>query len=407
MRLGAAILGCTLILAVAGCGHHRAQPSESPAKPSAPNLSTTKRGVLEPDLSALPRDPSDKPPARPGEYRKLTAEECRYFAVKNAPLADDLDAHPENRTPSHPHLHPGQPSPSEADTSRKVRGYLADELRNKSAGEALDKFYQLAQAEGQFDLLAKSLKELRARLGDAEDAERRGLADRAGVDNLRVQVLDLEAKVAELEAGIDSLNAALRAHLGMDSADPLSIWPDDPLHVRSEDVDIDEAVRNGLFYRSDLNLIRTLLADDGEGADDLAQALLKQISPLLARLKSNPLVSLLTVKRNRTSREATQRQLQSLLEGRERQAEAEIRAAALALRGHRLATVARSAEVRRHAATVTELEKKAAAGQPVTAELTKAKLDLWKAQGELLKSAVEWRRADVKLRQAMGLLVRE
>ena len=83
------------------------------------------------------------------------------------------------------------------------------------------------------------------------------------------------------------------------------------------------------------------------------------------------------------------------------------RAAARSLRGYRLSTVAKAAEVQRQKAKLEEVEKRAAAGQPATAELTKTRLDLWKAQGELLKAAIDWHLADVKLRKAMGLLVRE
>lgn len=408
MRRGAKkLLNCVLLVAcAAGCGRHFQRSSNAP-KAVVPDLPVVARSLIEPDVSGLPRETGGKPPARPGEYRKLTAYECRYLAVKSTPFADDLDAHPENRSPNFPRLHPRQPSAAEAEVGRRVRGYLADDLRNKSAGDALEQYYQLAQSEGQFDLLAKSLGELRARLADAEEAERRGLADRAGVDALRVQVLDLEAKIAQLEAGIGALNAAIRARLGLNPADPLPLWPDDPLRVRPEDVDMQEAVRTGLFYRPDLNLLRTLLSDDGRAADDLAQALLKQVSPLLASLQSNPIIGVLLPSNGRTNREATRRQVQSMLTSKERQAEAEIRAAALTLRGHRLASVAKAAEVRRLAAKVEEIEKRAAAGQPVTADLTKAKLDLWKAQGELLRAAIDWHLADVKLRQAMGLLVRE
>lgn len=408
MRRKSAIVAVSLFLAAAGCGHLRSQSvSTAPPKPPAPDLPVANRSVIQVDISGLPREPSGKPPSRPAEYRKLTAAECRSFAIKQTPFADELDSHPENQPSGHPWLHPFRPKPSDAEAGRRVRGYLADELRNRAAADALDKYFQLAQAEGQFDLLVKSMGELRARLADAEDAERRGLSNRATVDGLRVQVLDLEAKIAELDAGIDSLNAALRAHLGIDPADTHSLWPDDPLRIRPEDVDIVSAVKTGLLYRPDLNLLRTLLADDGRAVDEIAQALLKQVSPLMAKLKSNPLVGALAERRESVNQEATRRQLQSMLDGRERQAEAEIRAAALTLRGHRLAAIAKAAEVRRQAATLVEVEKRAAAGQPVAAELTKAKLDLWKAQGELLKSAVEWQRADVKLRQAMGLLVRE
>ena len=409
MRRGAAQLAnCVLLVAsAAGCSHHFARSTADRPKPPAPNLPIVARSHIEPDVSGLPLETRGAAPTRPGEYRKLTAHECRYLAIKGTAFADDLDGHPENQSSNHPRLHPRRANPEEAEVGRRVRGYLADDLRNKSAGEALEQFFQLAQSEGQFDLLAKSHGELRARLADAEDAERRGLADRAGVDALRVQVLDLEAKIAELEAGIGALNAGLRARLELDAADPLPLWPDDPLRVRPDDVDVQEAVRTGLYYRPDLNLLRTLLSDDGQAADDLAQSLLKQVSPLLASLKSNPIIGVLLPNNKRTNRESTQRQLKTMLAARERQAEAEIRAATATLRGHRLASIAKAAEVRRIVSKVEEVEKRAAAGQPVTAELTRAKLDLWKAQGELLKAAIDWHLADVKLRQAMGLLVRE
>ncbi|HEY2909754.1 MAG TPA: TolC family protein [Gemmataceae bacterium] len=365
------------------------------------------RGTVAPDLSALPVETGGKPPTRPGEYRKLPTAECRTLAIENAPFAKDLDEHSENQAPNHPLFHPLKPKPKEAELGRRARGYLADDFRNKAAGDALDDFYQLAQSEGQFDLLAKSLGELRARLADAEEALKRGLADRSNVDALRVQVLDMEAKIAQLEAGIGALNASVRARLNLQANDPMPLWPDDPLRVRPEDVDVDQAVKTGLYYRPDLNLLRTLLSDNGRAADDLTSSLLKQVSPLLAHLRSNPIIGVLLPRSRSEERESTRRQMESMLRDRERQAEAEIRAESLTLRGDRLACEAKAAEVRRQQTTLQDVEKRAAAGQPVTAELTKAKLDLWKAKGELLKAAIDWHRADVKLRKAMGLLVRE
>jgi len=403
MRRRAAIVAGLMLLAGAGCVHrHAAAPP--PAKPQMPQLSVVSRSPIRPDVSALPVEPKSTPPKRPENYFQLTAYDCRFRAIKNAPYADELDAHPDNFASGHPWVRRLRGEPTDTEAGRKVRGHLADEFRNTAAGDALDKYFLLAQAEGQFDLLVKSLAELRARLADAEEAERRGLADRAGIDLLRVQVFDLEAKIAELESGIEGLNAALRALLALD---PRPLFPDDPLRVRPEDVDVDEAVRTGLHYRSDLNLLRTLLADDGAAADDLADAVLQQVSPMLARLKGNPLVGALVPRGDKADSAATRRQLQSMLDMRTRQAEAEIRAAALELRGHRLAAVAKSAEVRRQLATLAEVEKRAAAGQPVSAELTKAKLDLWKSQGELLTAAVKWNQSDAKLKKAMGLLIRD
>ena len=56
---------------------------------------------------------------------------------------------------------------------------------------------------------------------------------------------------------------------------------------------------------------------------------------------------------------------------------------------------------------MAELEKRQKAGQQVTAELSKARLDLLTARGDLVKVAADWNAAEVKLRQAMGVLIRE
>jgi outer membrane protein TolC len=122
--------------------------------------------------------------------------------------------------------------------------------------------------------------------------------------------------------------------------------------------------------------------------------------------KTNPLLRMLLPLGDKPQRKVKE-QLASALEGRERQAEAEIRAAVLTLHGRRAAARARLAEVQRLEAKVDEIEKRQKAGQQVTEELTKAKLDLLKSRGELLQSAADWNVAVVKLRQAMGLLVRE
>jgi hypothetical protein len=398
--------GCLLVAAPCGCSPHLTHAPPSANRP-VPILPTTARRAIEPDVSQLPLDARARPPARPAEYRRLTAADCRVLAIRNAPLADDLDRHPDNFPTSHPHFHPLRPTPAEAERSRLVRGHAADELRNRAAADALDEFFRLAQAEGQFDLLAAVHDELRTQLTAAEAAQKQGLRDRADIDAIRVQLFDTEAQAARLEAAIGSLNASLRARLGLAPDDPLPLWPDDPLTVRPDEVDIEQAVRTGLFYRPDLNLLRALATDDGTASADLSRAVLTGINPLLA-LQPNPLADLLGgLSKKPGKADALRRQVASALAGRERQAEAEIRAAVLTLHGHRAAATAKAAEVRRLTAKVAELQKISAAGLQVTAELTKARLDLLRARGDLLKAATDWHAARVKLRQAMGLLVRE
>ena len=68
----------------------------------------------------------------------------------------------------------------------------------------------------------------------------------------------------------------------------------------------------------------------------------------------------------------------------------------------------KAAEVRNLQARVAEAEKRVAAGVAAAeAELTLARIDLLKARGELVQAVAEYQISDVKLRQAMGMLVRE
>jgi outer membrane protein TolC len=396
------------LLAALALGCHA--PTKAPARLTreSAQLPVTARAPIEPDISAIPLE-SAAPATRPAEYRKLTADDCRVLAIAHAPFADDLDRHSENDPP--PHAKPRKPAAQFAEASRLVRGHAADDLRNRAAGEALQEFFKLAETEGQFDLLAAADAELRAQLAAALKAEQSGLKDRADIPGIRRRLLDIEAQQAKLVAGAGALNASLRARLGLAGNDPLPLWPADPLTVRADVVDAEKAVATGLSYRSDLNALRVLADGSAVG---LAEGVLQGINPLLGALApDNPLVALFapvfapfTGKPERRQAETAAR-VAGALEARQRQTEAEIRAATALIRGHRAAVAARALEVQQLEARIEELKARQRAGLNVAAELTTAKLDLLKAKGELLTAVIEWHAAEVKLRQAMGLLVRE
>jgi hypothetical protein len=377
-----------------------------PVRPVAPQLPVTSRGAIEPDVSALPTEPAKSPPPRPSQYRRLTAAECRALAIANAPLAADLDTHPANDAPAHPFAHRRG---DQAELSRQVRGFAADELRNRSAADALEDYYKLAAAEGQFDLAVNGHGVLSKQLVAAEKAIQQGLKDRGDVNAIRRQILEIESQAAKLEAGIGALNASLAGRLGLDPVDQTPLWPADPLRVAAAEPQVEVTVATARQYRPDLNLLRALAADEDRGGG-LANSVLNGINPLLGNTPpAHPLFALLAAVRDDPTRfeATTRRQLLGALESRERQAEAEVRAAIATLRGNRAAATAKAAEVRNLVARVGELEKREAAGQQVTVELVTARLDLLKARGELIQSVADWHIADVRLRQAMGLLVRE
>ncbi len=403
-RLGL-LLGIGLIV---GCCSTSLSP---PMRPAPAQLPAIPRGTIDPDVSGANLMPAVSPPTRPTQYRRLTAEECRKLAIQNAPLADDLDSHPDNKTS---HVHSTKKKADQANLSRLVRGYAADDLRNRAAGDSLELYYKLAAAEGQYDYTSNAHGVLQKQLVAAEKAIKVGAADRADVERIRRQLLELESQLAKLEAGIDSINAGLTGQLGLNPADPSPIWPADTLRVGADLPDVEQAVQMGLRCRPDLNLLRTLTASDNYGGQ-LAKSFLNGVNPLLGTHDpTNPFVGqfvafLAVVKKEPTrSEEKMHQQLAGTLATRERQAESEIRAAASMVRGNRLSVAAKSAEVKNLQARVAEAEKRVAAGVATAeAELTLARIDLLKARGELLQSVAEFHISEVKLRQAMGTLVRE
>ncbi len=390
-----------LFAALAGC-HTPGAPLPRAPLTSGPVLPEAPREPIEPDASALPAD-APAPAARPERYRRLTAADCRSLAVAAAPLADALDAHPDGLPPAHAKLRPALAKFAHA--SRLVRGHAADELRSRAALDALTDFYKLAEAEGQLDLLAATDIELRARLSDAEKALATGLRDRAGAPGLRRKLLDLAAKRAQLEAAVAALNASLTTKLGLAPNDARPLFPSDPLRVKPEDVSADAAVASALQFRSDLNLLREL-RDSGSG--ELADAVLDAANPLLGSVpRDGAIGALCALAKQPEQRRAARDRVGELLAARERQAEAEVRAAVALLMGHRSSAAARALDLRAADAQLAEVRARAAAGQSVAAELAVAKLDVLKAKGELLSAAVEWHVAEVKVRAALGALARE
>ena len=190
---------------------------------------------------------------------------------------------------------------------------------------------------------------------------------------------------------------------------PRRSGPPTPLRISSDVTDTETAVATARQCRPDLNLLRALVADADRGGE-LANGVLNGINPLLGNSTAiHPFFALVVSLKHDPSRveAGTRQQLLGVLDSRERQAEAEVRAAAATLKRRRAAAAAKAGEVRNLAARVSELEKREAAGQQVTLELLTARMDLLRVRGELVQAVADWHVADVKLAQAMGVLARE
>jgi hypothetical protein len=365
-------------------------------------LPTVGQIPLSLDLSALPRDAGPYPPD--ATYQGLTEADCPCLAARASTLGNLLD----QKAQASSKRMDGCPLRGEKASERSgtVLQHAADEARNRSAGDAMEAFYRLIEVEGRLPFLILGLKEVSESLKRAEELQAKGLPPPVEISAVRKQLISLRDDEVNLRIAILQLNARLKVLLGLPCGD-YSLWPLADLKVVPEERDIDKAVDYGLHHRPDLAFLQALA--DGLDAQSLAVAsqALGAVNPLLSETSSCPcLASLLACLDVRKTLSA-KRQVQTLLAERKRQAAEEIRqAVGLVVYRVRLVILTQQ-EVENEEWRIKELEEKKAKGLDVEGELTTARLNLYKAQGERLHKVVEWKIARARLRQAQGRLLEE
>jgi outer membrane protein TolC len=354
------------------------------------------------DLSALPTDAGPYP--ADVSYHGLTEAVCPCLAARASTVGNLLDqkAQASSQSKHRCQLRGEQAS----EQSRTVLQHAADEARNRSAGDAMEAFYRLVEAEGRLAYLLLGLKEVNESLKRAEELQAKGLPPPVEISAVRKQLIDLRSDEVNVRIAILQLNTRLKVLLGLSCGD-YSLWPLADLKVVPEETDIDQAVDYGLHHRPDLAFLQALA--DGLDAQSLAVAsqALGAVSPLLGEPSSSScLASLLACLDGRKTQSAKQ-QVQTLLAERQRQAAEEIRqAVGLVVYRVQLVILAQQ-KVENEERRIKELEEKKAKGLDAEGELSTARLNLYKAQGERLREVVDWKIARARLRQAQGRLLEE
>ena len=344
--------------------------------------------------------PASEPPPT---YRYLTVEHCRRLAFEAAPLANLLTA-----IAPHSPNHPGHRSDATVRWGCLIRAYAADELRNRHIAETLSDYYRLAALEAQYDIGRQAEHLLQEQIQIQQRAVQQGIGTPQELQALQRQLLEIRAQLAQLSAARVALNAALAQRLDLSEADP-PLWPDVTLQLDPRDIDPAAALATAQLYRPDLNLLRLLTQADLR-LIPTAQALLQSIHPLLGtETQPSPLAVLLAELRKAPTGDEKrwQMHLAAVLEARQRQVAGEVRTAIALRQGRRTLVQARQAQAEHWRQQRDELEKRQAAGQAVTRELLTARLELLRAQAAVLEALTDWYLADIQLRQALGLLVRD
>lgn len=362
------------------------------------------------DASAAPAAPPlGSPPPPPANYYHLTAEDCRRQACANSSLANLLAA---SAAPQRGVCADNGTRAMTDMIRATTAGYLAEEIRNRTAGGALTAYYKLLELELTSDVLAATLVELDDLLIVNEKLADNGFKPADDAHELKKQRLELLSTQAKLRSGIQQLNGELKAVLAIDPGTAGLLLPADQVRVVPDPLDVELAVQLGLTLRPELNLLRTLAnVADPRAVNAIRKALVGLAPPLAAVLSATaetlPLLTPWVRGAAKADAVALRQQVLSLLADRERVAVKEIRAAADDwTTARQLAGLARS-RFEMAQGRVDEYEKRARAGQSVESERRRARLDALQAEGELVSEIAKWKAADVTARQAIGLLGRD
>jgi hypothetical protein len=423
-RVLSPLVTVAILTALAGCslGHPGRRCADSGTSGGAEMpLPAGPRSEQEPPLQQLAATLLAPPPSElqiPTDYRALAPGLCQCLAAKHAPFADGLDSQRRQleQQQAQASCLSGRKSEKQRAFQESMLLYSALEIRDQAAGTALDWYYQLAGAEAKTDLLNLGIEGSRDTLRRAERLKTLGIALPVSLEEYRRQLVELQLQQAQNQLTIEQLNSKLRLALGYESSGVWRFEPDAGVPLGSETVtDVESAVRFGLSQRPQLLLLRAMIADLDRDTLSAARSFLQTLNPLLAMSSPGPSCKLLTLfgklfhvqSGQDDDVERIRSQLREFLHERERTVATEIREAAYEVNARREAVVLAREASSRWQERIDDLEKQHDEGIRGVVELSKVRMDSYKARGEVVKEFLGWKIAAVKLKQAQGVLPAE
>lgn len=419
MRVGLCLGLFAACVAVVGCSHHRRNGAQSASTslPLEAILPTSRAEGLAFDdrqvgtLSEVEESlrPMSRPPA---EYRALSPEQCQCLAIKASSEGNSLAS--ERRALSAT----ASPHGLSDDERLKIQVLWASELeaRNHSAADALTAYYHIAEAEANGPLLARSLQELDEALANVDRLRRHGMQLPFDDGELKRQKLALVDKQLKLTSDLDRLNAELVRLLGLTTMEVRPrIWPTADLAVVVAPTDIDQAVAIGVSTRPELRLLLTMRRSLKAKNVAITRDVVGGAGALIgSQGKFTGPVSLLGVREflgqrraNRRELPTRQRQLAEYYDQRRREVTAQVQQAVLEV-GSRLERVAVEKEtVLAWRAQIDELAEKSRIDEATFLDITRARLHRLEAESDEIEQVIAWKIAQVKVKEAQGMLVAE
>jgi hypothetical protein len=369
------------------------------------------RGIVSADVPLLPGEtqaPLPPPVRDAATYRLLAAEECQCTAAAYAVTAYLVDVERQLAIASTP-PRPQSLMARGLRVHRQVLALRSAQIRNDAAGAALEAYYQLAAAEASIDVVDRSRHHVRQLAGYLAELEQGGLPSPLNRHELHQQELELLSRRAELEWTISRLNGRLRLLMGWCLEGSVRIWPGTDLIVVREPIDIGAAVATGLSSRADLATLRLLSATLDRPTLPLVRGALQTQDATLGNVTSGSerLLQLLRPARGEDEMRARRAQLSALLAEKERELAVGIHAAAGAVEMQRDQAVLTRRALETARARHSDLRRLRDVGQATPFDVAAQEGKVLEAESALVQATAEWRLAEVKLRQVMGILALE
>ncbi len=408
--------GVLLVSVAAGCCHAPpAVPPRAAMRSMAPvsaELPPTEPQSLLLDGNGVAR-PAHRTHHRPAglTHRRLTETDTLLRGAVNAGGANLLDD--ENRVP---------PASSESECGhatdelrQSVRYHAALELRNRSAAEALERFFQLVELEARTDLLRMAFPVLEELITRSKEANAAGIRFPFEAADLLLQRSQLVSQLEQAEYGSKVVNLDLKRRLGLPyQPESERFWPSGEFAVAPEITEVDAAVEIALADRPELRGLRALYLGLTPETLPEARTYLRAGNPLLGTspmpLPVRPFARLLKHKNPpaptlAAELEVRRKQLGDLIADRERQVADESRVAALAMNTQAKRVGLAHERLREWEEKLAEAVRKRDAKQPgAEFQEPQVRTDWLKARGELVAEIVAWHQARVRLWAAQGRL---
>ncbi|MDA0657581.1 MAG: hypothetical protein O2931_16210 [Planctomycetota bacterium] len=388
-------------LGVIGCAGHRCRSVTSSACRVPPTLASYDRTAarsIELDTSIV-SDPGDVVANSPqhkistSHYYGLLASECQLLSAAHCSEANLLEQKATELEQSKQH---GSSQEAIALLASACRD-LAIHLRNRSAAEGLRLYFRLLEAEGQRNWNELALHELDSALADYRRFKDQGVQVSTDASPLHRQRHELQDQHEQLWLASAQSQGGIRLQIGLCANDSPPIWPASRIVVSEIIPDLDATIANGLCLRRDLSAMRRLCQCESGALDPKLMGMLSQATPSMAIILS-------ATSSGKASGTAQRSMICCSLADQEQVVEEEIRQAARSVESSLIRIALAKQELARTRERLSELESLRGSDHVTLFDLSGARLQVLRVEGELTQRVVAWQLSVVGLWEATGQL---